>query len=158
MSAAESRVMVDVELKEVTKESWPEVMNLAFKLEQGGLVAPNFYRVREFKAEPTFVQLAIFHEENVVGFAMYGLDPDDGKYWVYRLMIDVDQQRKGFGKAALIALIDMMSKIPGCDEIFVGYRPENFVAHALYMSAGFKRTGQMLQGEYIARLDLKETR
>ncbi len=156
MSAAESHVMVDVELKEVTKESWPEVMNLAFKLEQGGLVAPNFYRVREFKAEPTFVQLAIFHEENVVGFAMYGLDPDDGKYWVYRLMIDVDQQRKGFGKAALIKLIDMMSELPDCDEIFVGYRPENFVAHALYMSAGFKRTGQMLQGEYIARLDLKE--
>lgn len=148
--------MVDVELKEVTKESWPEVMNLAFKLEQGGLVAPNFYRVREFKAEPTFVQLAIFSEEIVVGFAMYGLDPDDGKYWIYRLMIDVDQQRKGFGKASLIKLIHMMSEIPGCDEIFVGYRPENFVAHALYMSSGFKRTGQMLQGEYIARLDLKE--
>lgn len=156
MSAAESRVMVNVELREVTKESWPEVMNLAFKLEQGGLVAPNFYRVREFKAEPTFVQLAIFHKEEVVGFAMYGLDPDDGKYWIYRLMIDIDHQRKGFGKAAIIKLIDMMSEIPGCDEIFVGYRPENFVAHALYMSAGFKRTGQMLQGEYIARLDLKK--
>lgn len=157
MSAAGSRVMVDVELKEVTKESWPEVMNLAFKLEQGGLVAPNFYRVREFKAEPTFVQLAVFHGDEVVGFAMYGLDPDDGNYWIYRLMIDVDRQRCGFGKAALLKLIDLMSQLPDCDEIYVGYRPENFVAHALYMSIGFQRTGQMLQGEYIARLDLKKT-
>ncbi|MCE5314549.1 MAG: GNAT family N-acetyltransferase [Armatimonadota bacterium] len=147
--------MVDIELKEVTRESWPEVMNLALKLEQGGLVAPNFYRVREFKAEPEFVQLAIFNGEEVVGFAMYGRDPDDGKYWIFRLMIDVDHQRQGFGKAALVKLIELMSKIPGCDEIYVGYRPENFVAHALHLSLGFQRTGQMLQGEYIAMLDLR---
>ncbi|MHB9037575.1 MAG: GNAT family N-acetyltransferase [Armatimonadota bacterium] len=148
--------MVDVELKEVNRESWPEVMNLALKLEHGGLVAPNFYRVREFKAEPTFVQLAVYHGEEVVGFAMYGQDPDDGMYWIYRLMIDVDRQRCGFGKAALAKLIELMRQVHGCDEIFVGYRPENFVAHALYLSFGFRRTGQMLQGEYIARLDLKE--
>ncbi|MCE5200386.1 MAG: GNAT family N-acetyltransferase [Armatimonadota bacterium] len=148
--------MAKVVLREINKEIWPRCMELTLKLEQGGLVAPNFYRVHEFKAEPQFIQVAIFDGEEMVGYAMYGVDPDDGKYWIYRLMIDIDHQRMGYGKAALEEIIKVLSDQPGCDEIFVGYRPENFVAHAMYLSAGFKRTGSMLQGEYIARLDVKE--
>lgn len=149
--------MADVVLREINKEIWMDAMNLVLRLEQGGLVAPNFYRIPEFKAEPSFMQLAIYNAENeLVGFSMYGLDPDDGNWWIYRLMIDERYQRRGYGKAALDAVINEMSKIPGCSEIFVGYRPDNNVAAAMFHSFGFHRTGQMLQGEFIAKLDITE--
>lgn len=130
-------------------------MNLQLRLEQGGLVAPNSYRLHASMAEPEFVQVGIYHDDEIVGYAMYGVDPDDGKYWIFRLMIDHAHQRNGYGRAALAEMIHRMRNIPGCDEIFVGYRPENFRAAGLYGEFNFGRTGQMLSGEFIARLDLK---
>lgn len=146
--------MAEVILKEITKETWSECMNLALRLEQGGLVAPNSYLLPESKAEPTFVQLGIHYGEDIVGYAMYGVDPDDGKYWIFRMMIDEKHQRRGFAKAALAGIIQRLKALPDCNEIYVGYRPENFAAAAMYGGFNFVRTGQMLCGEFIARLDL----
>jgi len=146
--------MAEVILREITKESWAECINLTFRLEQGGLVAPNAYRFDEFKAEPTFVQVAIYSGDEMVGYAMYGIDPDDGKYWVFRLMIDERRQGRGLGKAALAKIIDKLRMLPDCKEIYVGYRPENYRAAAIYGGFNFARTGQMLCGEFIACLDL----
>lgn len=147
--------MSEVVLREITKENWDECINLTFRLEQGGLVAPNSYRFLESKAEPTFVQVGIYSSDQMVGYAMYGIDPDDGKYWVFRLMIDEQHQGKGYGKNALAQIIDRLRMLPDCVEIFVGYRPENFRAASLYGGLNFARTGQMLCGEFIARLDLR---
>lgn len=146
--------MAEVELKEIDRESWEECMRLVLRLEQGGLVAPHRYQDPQFAAEPSFVQLGIYHEGRMVGYAMYGQDPDDGEWWIYRLMIDEDHQGKGLGKAALAAIIDRLKKQHGCKQVFMGYRPENYVAAALAWTMGFERTGQMLQGEYIVKRDL----
>ena len=148
--------MAEVTLKDVDKTNWDECCNLKLSTKQGGLVAPHMYTMAESEAEPAFVPLAIYANGTVVGFAMYGLDPDDGKYWIYRLMIDLDSQGKGYGKAALKELIARLSKLPDCDEIFAGYKPWNNVAGALFGELGFERTGEMLSGEFITRLDLKE--
>ncbi|MCL5104169.1 MAG: GNAT family N-acetyltransferase [Armatimonadetes bacterium] len=144
--------MVEVTLREIDRDSWEECMNLTLRMEQGGLMAPNSYRTFEFKAEPTFVQVGIYNGDVMVGYAMYGIDPDDGKYWIFRLMIDMAHQGRGYGKAALREIIRTLSERSDCDEIYTGYRPENFVAAALYGSLNFARTGQMLCGEYIAKL------
>ena len=61
---------------------------------------------------------------------------------------------RGYGKAALARIIDRLRMLPDCQEIFVGYRPENYRAAALYGGFNFARTGQMLCGEFIAWLDL----
>ncbi|MCX6345106.1 MAG: GNAT family N-acetyltransferase [Armatimonadetes bacterium] len=147
--------MAEVILKEITKETWSECMNLALHLEQGGLVAPNSYRFQECKAVPTFVQVGIHCGKDIVGYAMYGVDPDDGKYWIFRLMIDEKYQRRGYAKAALAGIIQRLKALPDCNEIYVGYRPENHIAAVMYGGFNFVRTGQMLCGEFIARLDLK---
>jgi len=146
--------MAEIVLREITKDNWTQCLNLTLRLEQGGLVAPNSYRFPEFRAEPTFVQVGIYCKDEMVGFAMYGIDPDDGKYWLFRLMIDERHQGQGYGKAALAKIIDRLRMLPDCDEIFVGYRPENHMAASLYGGFNFARTGEMLCGEFIARLDL----
>lgn len=150
--------MAEVTLKDVDKENWDECCNLTLSTKQGGLVAPHNYSIMEAENEPTFVPLAIYADGKVVGFTMYGIDPDDGKYWIYRLMIDVNQQGKGYGKAALQELVKRLAALPDCDEIYAGYKPWNNVAAGLFGELGFQRTGEMLSGEFITRLDLNKDR
>lgn len=147
--------MAVVRLKDVDKDNWDACCNLKLSTKQGGLVAPHMYTISESEAEPAFVPLAIYADDTVVGFAMYGLDPDDGKYWIYRLMIDVEHQGKGYGKAALKELVKRLAALPDCSEIFAGYKPWNNVAASLFCDVGFEKTGEMLSGEFITRLDLK---
>lgn len=147
--------MATVTLKDVDKDNWEACCELKLTTKQGGLVAPHMYTIAESEVEPAFVPLAIYANGTVVGFAMYGLDPDDGKYWIYRLMIDVTHQGKGYGKAALKELVKRLSQLPDCDEIFAGYKPWNNIASSLFGEEGFERTGEMLSGEFITRLDLK---
>ncbi len=148
--------MVKVTLKDVDKDNWDACCNLKLSTKQGGLVAPHMYTIAESEAEPAFVPLAVYNNGTVVGFAMYGLDPDDGKYWIYRLMIDVEHQGKGYGKAALSELIKRLAALPDCDVIYAGYKPWNTVAAGLFGEMGFERTGEMLSGEFITKLDLQK--
>lgn len=147
--------MALVTLKDVDKDNWDACCNLKLSTKQGGLVAPHMYTISESEVEPAFVPLAIYGDGHVVGFAMYGLDPDDGKYWIYRLMIDVEHQGKGYGKAALKELVQRLRELPDCDQIFAGYKPWNTVAAGLFGEIGFEKTGEMLSGEFITKLDLK---
>ncbi len=144
--------MAGIVLTDITKDNWEQCANLRLSTKQGGLVAPNLYSIAESRIEPSFTPLAIYHDAEVVGFIMYGLDPDDGQYWIYRLMIDQNHQGRGYGKAAVVEVIHRIKQIPGADEVYVGYKPQNTVAAALFASLGFERTGQMFQGEFIARL------
>ena len=72
----------------------------------------------------------------MVGFLVYGKDPADGRYWLYRFMIDRRHQGKGYGKAALQKLIEHLRALPDCAAITVGYQPENLVAERLYLLPG----------------------
>lgn len=148
--------MAEVTLRDVDKTNWDACLDLKLSTKQGGLVAPHNYTIMESESEPSFVPLAIYSNGTVVGFTMYGLDPDDGKYWIYRLMVDVDHQGQGYGKAALKELIKRLSQLPDCDEIYAGYKPWNTVAAGLFGELGFERTGEMLSGEFITKLDLKK--
>lgn len=146
----------DVILEEITKENWQECMNLRLSTDQGGLIAPYLYSITSSDVEASFMPLAIYHGDQMVGFVMYGVDPDDGEHWISRLMIDEKHQGNGYGKAAMIEVLRQLKEM-GVRQVFMGYKPPNVIAQSLLHSLGFERTGQMLQGEFIARLDLEHT-
>ena len=93
--------------------------------------------------------------ETMVGFAMYGRSPKDGRYFVVRLMIDARYIGKGYGKATMRALVDRMRRLPDCDEIYLSYVPGNVAAETLYLNLGFEKTGEIDEdGEIYMRLRL----
>ena len=49
----------------------------------------------------------------LVGFLMHALDPDENSRWIYRLMIDRNHQGRGYGRAALRALMAHLHSLPG---------------------------------------------
>ena len=89
---------------------------------------------------------------------MWANDPDDvGSYWIGGFVIDRRQQRKGYGRDALSALIDYLRGMPGVCDVALSYM-HNEVAKRLYAEAGFVETGETEGDEVVARLRLPKQR
>ena len=73
-----------------------------------------------------------------------------------RLMVDAGQQGRGFGRATVVAAVELIRERHGCREIILGVTEGNKVAERLYESVGFHRTGEIDAGEAIMRLDLEQ--
>jgi diamine N-acetyltransferase len=143
-----------ISLRPITKDNWEEAANLEILPEQAGFLTPNVYSIAESKFHDDLWTFAIYNGETMVGFAMYGQDPADGRYWIIRFMIDRNHQRRGYGRAAFQKLIEYMRTIPGITAINIGYNRENIVAANLYRSFGFVESGIAPWGEQTAVLDL----
>jgi diamine N-acetyltransferase len=148
---------VNVVLRDVTKENWYQCTKLKVSEAQRALFpAPVVYWIAESKFEDSFRLLAIYHQETLVGFCVYGYDVADGEYWISALMIDEHHQGKGYGKAALRSIISLLTERHGCRSIKIGHRPHNTVAAKLYESLGFRVIGHT-EKEIIRRLDMDGT-
>ena len=168
-----------LELKEVNnmlriekingKNVW-EILKLRVSESQKEFVAANDVSIIEAYTTVTANGFAfpfgIYDDKIPVGFMMIGYDSAD--YWedtpdiarenysLWRLMIDENYQKKGFGREAVSLGLDFIKSFPcGKSEYcWLSYEPENEVARQLYRSFGFVETGDMVGGEIIAVLKL----
>lgn len=147
-----------VELREVTKHNWEQVVKLPLSEEQRKFVAPNWYSLLEAAYESeTLTARAAYDGFTLVGFTMYGYEDEARQYWVDRLMVSTEHQRKGYGRAIMQQVIGIHKLNPDCKALFISFEPENHVAQALYESLGFQDTGQIRWDEKVYRLSLEET-
>ena len=96
----------------------------------------------------------IYLGEEMIGFALYGIDEDDHEYWIYRMMIDQKHQGKGYGKEAIKLVIDdiKMIKEDRHKTIILSYEPTNEHAKQVYEKVGFKEIdGLMISDEQVSR-------
>ncbi|MEQ7052032.1 GNAT family N-acetyltransferase [Paenibacillus alvei] len=141
-----------ITLKNIDQDNWEESINLRPSEEQSKFIASNLYSIAEVQFLPGFVAQAIYEDEQMIGFTMYGLDADDGNYWIYRFMIDEKHQSRGYGKQALQLLMDeLRSKEDRTEVVFISYNPENERAKRLYASVGFVEQGLADWGEMMAK-------
>ncbi|MCA0456282.1 MAG: GNAT family N-acetyltransferase [Chloroflexi bacterium] len=147
---------MSVSLRPVTAENWHECVRLKVDESQNGFVAPNVYSLAQAKFEPESVPLAIYNDDQMVGFLMY--HPEDyqmAKIWfIERLMVGHPYQGKGYGRAAMQTLIDELRAQPGYQAILISFVPENTAAKKLYASLGFDDTGEIEEGEMVYRMAL----
>lgn len=115
--------------------------------EQQGFVASNAQSMQQADQHTYCYPLGIYADGALVGFAMYALDPEENNYWLYRLMIDQRFQGRGYGSAALQAVIALMDALPDCTSIVLGVEPENALAARLYARNGFSERGDVIDGE-----------
>ena len=96
---------------------------------------------------------AILADDRLVGFCMFAVDPGDeeDKYYLWRFMIDKDEQGKGYGQAALKEIIRYFRAI-GADRILLYTKPENECGLHVYHKAGFRETGYIDCNEVVLRL------
>lgn len=140
-----------ITLKPIDKDNWHAAIRLGVAPEQRNFVASNLYSIAESRFEPGAVPVGIYKDETMVGFLMYG--PYHGEMWVWRLMIDQQYQRQGYGRAAMQAIIAALRAM-GHTEIFLSHEPENTVGAQFYASLGFEDTGRIEGNELVRHLVL----
>jgi diamine N-acetyltransferase len=96
--------------------------------------------------------IAVRVADEVVGFVMWGVDSTDGGYWIGGLIIDRRHQRRGYGRAAVLELLERAA-LAGHREA-ASYDPQNRGARSLYANLGFVATGEFEDGEAVARKHL----
>jgi diamine N-acetyltransferase len=145
--------MAPISLREINRDNWKEAIRLDVAPDQERFVASNLYSIAEAIFNPTFVPLAIYDEtETMVGFLMYGINPDSDELWILRLMVDQRYQGRGYGRAAMEEIIRWLRAEPGFREVFTSYKPDNHVAARLYRSLGFEAAYRIEHGEAVVRL------
>lgn len=102
--------------------------------------------------------------DDVVGFLMLsdGIPADVlaedptlvGPYFLWRLLIDERQQRKGYGSAALDALVAYVRTRPGAEALLTSAGQGEGGPQPFYERYGFVPTGEVHDGEVVLRLDL----
>jgi diamine N-acetyltransferase len=141
-----------ITLRPITRENVRESVGLRISDEQKSFVAENGLSLAQAYTEPDLVPRAIYADDTMVGFVMYGRDNETGADWIIRVMIDARYQGQGYGRAAMQELIALLRQQPDCKEIRLSYVPGNAVAERLYVSLGFEPTGEVEHGEVVMRL------
>lgn len=81
-------------------------------------------------------------------------NPTEGKYFLWRFMIDEKFQRRGYGRKALSLVIQHVRQNPKAKEIRVSYQKGESSPQPFYERMGFTDTGEMVDGEHEMKLTL----
>jgi len=145
-----------VSLREITGETVRTICKLSDTLPepQTKMVAPNAVSIAEAHfAEHAWFR-AIYAGETPVGFVMLWDDGEKGEYYLWRLMIAAEHQRKGYGRRAIEQLVEYIKTRPNAAELKASYVPIEGGPEAFYHSLGFEETGEVSHGERVIRLPL----
>ncbi|EEL48502.1 MULTISPECIES: GNAT family N-acetyltransferase [Bacillus cereus group] len=150
---------MSISLRDITNENWIECIFLTTNKEDQHFiceefVASNALSLAQSKIQKGWITKAIYNDETMVGFTMYGYCEQHHFFEICRLMIDHKHQGKGYGKTALLHVIDELRKNTDCHEIFLSFEPKNIVAKQLYEVIGFEDTGRMIDGECLYKVKL----
>ncbi|MFS0724932.1 GNAT family N-acetyltransferase [Paenibacillus sp. 1P07SE] len=140
-----------VTLRPIDHTNWYACTQLTVTEQQQQLFpVPAVYWLAE-SAYCGFTPLALYAEEQLVGYTVYACDPDDGSYWIMAYMIDQHYQGSGFGRSGMEALVRHIQDTHACDGIVLGHRPDNEQAARLYAFLGFEEVDRD-EREIIRRL------
>jgi len=162
--------MARVELRDiVTDEDRAAALRLGVAPGQEGFVASVEQSFRDAvvdaRARPRY--WTINDGDEVVGFAMISdgipadqlaADPDlVGPYYLWRLLIDERHQRRGYGTAALDAVVAYLRDRPGADALYTSAGQGDGTPQPFYERYGFVPTDRIVEDEVVLRLDLPRT-
>ena len=140
-------------LKPVTADNYYACVALSTDESQKHMVPSAGLALSGFAPSHGMTPTAVYSGDTVVGLMMHGRDERDGRYWLSAFLIDKKHQRRGYGKKALDLLIREL-KDKGVEALYLSYTPDNASAWRLYRSLGFVRTGERVNGDIAAKLDL----
>ena len=143
-----------ITLQPVNRANWRAVAQLTVSEAQQAFVAAPCYYLALCTYDQLWQPLAMVLGEQVIGFLMWAIDPDDGSCWLGGILIDQHYQGRGYGKQAVQAAIALLCNQHAYRHFALSYQPANLVARHLYATLGFVETGETEGDEVVARLGL----
>ena len=159
-------------LVEIDRDNYVAVLRLGLPQAQRRFVASNAFSIVQGHYHPEAWFRAVYLNEEPVGFVMLydprkdaaidsgqegAFDPtgkvrDDGLF-IWRLMIDHQQQGRGIGRR-LIALLANLAQANGFMRLYLSYVDAPEGPGPFYARCGFVKTGRLIDGEIEAMLEL----
>lgn len=140
---------MEITLRAIDADNWHACVKLTVSDEQKQNVAENAVSLAQAAYEKQWYPHGVYVDDMSVGFLMFGTDQETKRVEVCRFMIDMQHQGKGYGKAALVKLFDLIKIRYGAISLYTSIVPENHVAKNLYESAGFSMTGEVMWEELV---------
>ena len=146
-----------VTLREITPENIVAVLGLSVAPEQRSVYPrSNGYSIAEghYPADddPVWMRV-IYADETPVGFLMTSEAPDQGEYFIWRLMVDAEHQGKGYGSCAVKLLIERIKATGNARRLLTGHLKGDGDAGGFYQKLGFVYTGEVIDGiDYVMEI------
>ncbi|MCB0198097.1 MAG: GNAT family N-acetyltransferase, partial [Anaerolineae bacterium] len=110
-----------VTLQEITEETLRPILRLEVADNQKHFVATNAVSIAQAHFSKNAWFRAIYADDTPVGFVMLHIDEEKPEYFVWRFMIDKNQQGKGYGYQALTKVIEHVRSLPSAKELLLSY-------------------------------------
>ena len=138
-------------LKPIDESNFEACIDLDVTDYQKQFVASNMYSLAECYAVKEADGFLMVDQDTFVGFTMisYETEGDFKGPWIVRFMVDQRFQRKGYGRQAMIHVLEKFKSLHPNETIYLSTKENNTTAILLYESFGFKATGKMLYGEMV---------
>ena len=141
-----------ITLHPVDENNWRSVIKLEVTEAQRDFVSDPCYYLALCCYGNDWQPLAIYLDEQIIGFLMWAVEAADGSCWLGGILIDHRYQRHGYGGQAIQAAVALLAEAHGYEDFALSYDPANVVAKALYGKLGFVETGEWEDDEVVARL------
>lgn len=154
-------VTAHVELREITDDNRDAVCAVRVRPDQKKFVASVKKSLKQARTTPQASPWyrAVYADDVPVGFVMlsWAVPPGTrgvvGSYFLWRLLIGAEFQGRGYGRAALAEIIELV-RADGATELFTSYQPGKGEPWPFYRGFGFQPTGEIDDGEIVLRLAL----
>lgn len=139
---------MELKLAAITAENWRKAVFLTtdpegkIPLEEKWL-ANNAFSLLQCVYDRDWDCRLMLDGDKAVGFVYYGYDREADYYLLCRYMIDVEHQGKGYGKAFLPLVVELIRSQYGCGDVYTCVHDDNAHALHLYTSFGFQPTDKM---------------
>ncbi|MBB5867196.1 diamine N-acetyltransferase [Allocatelliglobosispora scoriae] len=145
-------------LELVTKDNVHKVCKVKVHPHQEVFVAPVAKSLAEAYVYPDAAwPRAIVDGDRIVGFVMVAIQPDDPieayRFCLWRLIIDADEQGKGYGRFAVQAVAEE-GRRRGIGQLHSTWHPGDGGPEEFYVRLGFVLTGEVLDDETVGVLQL----
>lgn len=149
---------MNLKFKNIDSYNYNEAINLKVKESQEGFIETVSECLDEAKELSLWRPVGIYDNNEIIGFAMYGLwknEGSSGRVWLDRFMIGENFQGNGYGKVSLQSIINKIAKEYKCSEIYLSIYENNTVAIDLYKKFGFEFNGELdRNGELVMKLEV----
>lgn len=137
---------MSITLRDITGDNYFQVLELKISPEQEAakFVAPVVRSLADawyYRDEGITYPKAIYAKDDLVGFIMYDLDPEEQQVFIWRFLIDQRYQGKGYGRQTIEVVLKMAKEQAQMTKVVADYVDGNEPMKKILLDLGFEETG-----------------
>jgi diamine N-acetyltransferase len=146
-----------ITLREITRESYMQILRLEVSDEQEPFVASNAASLAQAHFHEEAFYRGIYVDDTAVGFMMLECWPEEGDVGLWRFMIDHRYQGRGYGTAAIALIVELVrNTFEYTDCLLVSHVDKPGHPGPFYERCGFTYTGEVHDGEPVMSIPLRD--